>query len=297
MGHSNDRPGRRFWRLVSPVLAYFAVNLLVSFVASWIMTRQYIAAEGVGDTDALTREIYWALAEYTTEITALVAVLVIPVMILFMREDIRRDYIAGTREVYEQPQVLTLAAAALLGIAAAVTGNNLLAISGLTETYSQAYEELGAALYRGRILVEIAGIGIAAPVAEELVFRGVLLKRMLDYMPQKAAVVTSSLIFAIIHPNTPQKIYAALLGLLLGFVYVRTHSVRVPVALHIGANLFSVIASETGVLDAVTEKGGLAFSVYAFGGAMLTLFLLYFMYAKVETKLLIPAAGPPKEDS
>lgn len=65
---------------------------------------------------------------------------------------------------------------------------------------------------------------IIAPLTEELLFRGLILRGLLGRWRPWAAVVTSALLFALMHLNPAQMPVAFLLGLVLGWAYVRTRS-------------------------------------------------------------------------
>lgn len=88
------------------------------------------------------------------------------------------------------------------------------------------------------IMSEPAGymaIGILAPVAEEMVFRGAVLRRLLGLFSDKwhwVAIVVSAVIFGAVHGNVPQFVHAALIGLLLGWMYYRTGSVVAGIVFH-----------------------------------------------------------------
>lgn len=78
-------------------------------------------------------------------------------------------------------------------------------------------------------------IGILAPLAEELVFRGAILRKLLQLSGQKlhwVAIVFSALIFGAIHGNLPQFVHATLIGLILGWMYYRTDSIIPGVVFH-----------------------------------------------------------------
>lgn len=78
-------------------------------------------------------------------------------------------------------------------------------------------------------------IGILAPLAEELVFRGAVLRKLLAIFGEKwhwAAIVISALVFGAVHGNLPQFVHAALIGLLLGWMYYRTGSILPGVMFH-----------------------------------------------------------------
>ncbi len=74
-----------------------------------------------------------------------------------------------------------------------------------------------------------------APLMEELIFRKVLIDRMHVY-GQKTAVILSALIFGLFHGNPVQFTYAFTVGLVLGFVYVKTGKLRYSIALHMLLN-------------------------------------------------------------
>ena len=78
-------------------------------------------------------------------------------------------------------------------------------------------------------------IGILAPLVEELVFRGAILRTLLKLFDRKwhwVPIVISALIFGAVHMNVPQFVHAALIGLLLGWMYYRTDSIVPGVAFH-----------------------------------------------------------------
>lgn len=83
---------------------------------------------------------------------------------------------------------------------------------------------------------------ILAPLIEEYVFRKQLIDRMHNY-GEKTAVITSALMFGLFHGNLSQLFYAFLLGLVFGYVYLRTGKLRYSIGLHMFINcLGSVIA-------------------------------------------------------
>lgn len=78
-------------------------------------------------------------------------------------------------------------------------------------------------------------IGIVAPVAEEYVFRGAILRVLADALGKRgrwAAIATSAVLFAIVHGNMAQGLGALIIGLILGWMYVRTGSIVPGVVLH-----------------------------------------------------------------
>lgn len=71
-------------------------------------------------------------------------------------------------------------------------------------------------------------VGILGPVAEEMVFRGAVLRTLLNLFSQKShwwAILISAVLFGAIHFNTAQFAHALPIGLLLGWMYYRTGSI------------------------------------------------------------------------
>lgn len=83
---------------------------------------------------------------------------------------------------------------------------------------------------------------IAAPIFEEIVFRKFLIDRVIQY-GEGCAVVISGVFFMLLHGNFSQGFYALFIGLMLGFLYVRTGQIRYTIILHMIVNAMgSVIA-------------------------------------------------------
>lgn len=76
-------------------------------------------------------------------------------------------------------------------------------------------------------------VGLLAPLAEELVFRGAILRALLMKSRRHwPAIAISALLFALVHGNPAQMPHAFLVGLLLGWMYYRTDSIVPGVAYH-----------------------------------------------------------------
>ena len=74
-------------------------------------------------------------------------------------------------------------------------------------------------------------IGILAPIAEEMVFRGAILRSLLKaFSPQMHWLAI--MLFGVVHGNLPQGCHAFAIGLLLGWLYYRTDSIVPGVVFH-----------------------------------------------------------------
>lgn len=72
---------------------------------------------------------------------------------------------------------------------------------------------------------------LCAPVMEEFVFRKLIVDRAVHY-GQGVAVVLSGLMFGLFHGNLNQFVYAAVIGMFLAFLYVKTGKLKITISLH-----------------------------------------------------------------
>lgn len=83
---------------------------------------------------------------------------------------------------------------------------------------------------------------ILGPLFEEWIFRKELISRTRKY-GEKTAIVFSALFFALVHMNLFQFFYAFALGLMFGYVYVRTSKLRYSVAMHMIVNFMGGVVA------------------------------------------------------
>jgi uncharacterized protein len=85
-------------------------------------------------------------------------------------------------------------------------------------------------------------VGVAIPVVEEMLFRGVLYAWMSEQMPWVAAAVLSSLVFGVAHFESGKPVVAAcaVSGLSLAASFHYSHSLFAPILIHAVNNLTKV---------------------------------------------------------
>ncbi len=84
---------------------------------------------------------------------------------------------------------------------------------------------------------EIIFLVIVAPLGEELVFRKLLIDRSWMY-GELASIIFSAVCFGIYHGNVMQLFYTTAVGILLGYLYIRSGSYFLCVLVHSIINLF-----------------------------------------------------------
>ncbi len=86
-------------------------------------------------------------------------------------------------------------------------------------------------------------IAVAAPVLEELLFRGVVLNGLLKNYSSPKGLVFSAFFFGLVHGNWAQGISAFIFGLFVGWIYWKTESIIPGIAAHFSTNFVSFIGT------------------------------------------------------
>ncbi|WP_297437050.1 CPBP family intramembrane glutamic endopeptidase [uncultured Clostridium sp.] len=109
---------------------------------------------------------------------------------------------------------------------------------------------------------------LIAPIAEELIFRGILFNYIRKKINTPAAVIISSITFGIFHQNISQGLFAGALGILLSLMYVYTDSLFGDILTHMLVNTTST------VISLVLLSGGLGAATGAISGVISITYIL-----------------------
>ena len=122
------------------------------------------------------------------------------------------------------------------------------AIPGMQELYDQFVEMMGQ-MTGGPLWSSFLVTAIFAPIFEEWMCRGVVLRGLLTRMKPVWAIVISALFFALIHLNPWQALNAFIIGLVMGYVYYRTGSLLLTMLIHFVNNGTAVITAQIAGTD------------------------------------------------
>lgn len=138
-------------------------------------------------------------------------------------------------------------------------------------------------MLHGPLLINLLCVSVMAPVFEEWLCRGIVLRSLLGVSRPWVAISVSALFFGLIHGNLWQAIPAFLIGLLLGWVYYRTGSLKLTMLMHCVNNTFSLIISRIPSLkdyDTFNEMMGgwnASYIVSLAGCLLVSIFLIYIL--------------------
>lgn len=134
-------------------------------------------------------------------------------------------------------------------------------------------------------------IGIFGPICEEIVFRGGLMKPMLDRGANPwVAILLSAIVFGLVHGNPAQIPFAAMVGVVFGIIYYRTQSLVITSLCHILNNSASVVlmniyGEETDELTFENMLGTTGMWVTMAAAALAAAYLLWVFWKRTECKV------------
>ena len=218
--------GYQIWQIIYPIAMYYVVSSIVYFVLELFMGNE--------NRTYMLRQMICAAAT-------------IPVILGYYMQDQKiKNQVYGTDQQgldikLVKNILLSLVSAATFG----VTVNNIIAMTPLIEL-SGGFRQANEAFFGGQMVFEFLGSCLVIPIAEELLFRGVVYRRIRLLLHAVPAIILSAVIFGLVHVNLVQGLYAGILGLLLAFLYEKTGCFYAPVLGHIAANTVAVMRQETG---------------------------------------------------
>ncbi|MEN2265958.1 type II CAAX endopeptidase family protein, partial [Enterococcus faecium] len=180
--------------------------------------------------------------------TLLVTVILVVINILFLIYLAKRMNIIKTNHPFlTKKNILIILVATLIDRGIAIGGTLLLNTQGYTTT---ANDSTLIKLFSGvsPVLV-ILLLGIAAPIMEEIVFRGGIIGYLVENNAL-LAILISSFLFGIIHGPTNFISFGMyfFMGIILAVSYYKTKDLRVSISIHFLNNLFPAIAIAYGLI-------------------------------------------------
>ena len=122
--------------------------------------------------------------------------------------------------------------------------------SSILAEFYEMFTEMMKELTGGPFWSSFLTVAIFAPIFEEWMCRGMVLRGLLTKMKPGWAIVVSALFFAVIHANPWQALNAFMIGLVMGYVYYKTGSLILTMIIHFVNNGTSVFVVSCVILAA-----------------------------------------------
>ena len=247
------------------ILMYFGIQFLVSMVINTVSGYKVSAAlvaEGVDVTSEEFMILYYERAnEFVAKnlgivsfVSSLISCAVIFLIALGSKKRAARNEgrslsskeamggavkELGIRKISAVKTVLSILAG--FGLIAVING--VLSVLPLPEWLISSYSSASSVIKGSSLIGQIIGVVIAPALAEEILFRGVILGRLKKVMPVWSAVIVSSLAFALVHGNPLWIAYTFVMGLLVAMIDVKYDSIVPGMIMHFMFNLYGCLAA------------------------------------------------------
>ena len=261
-----------------PVLAALGVQLAAAFLVSFWFSAVSIVRlliEGISDPELLMSGMLTLLTDplYNDILMSVTFIALAVVFLLWYRKQKDRTTPASFDEVF---RIRHLAIFLFSGLAAQVAVSMCLnLILPLFPQTMEKYTALIESLVGGNVIVSVIATAVLAPIAEEIIFRELMTRKLCRIFPFWFANIIQALAFGLYHMNLVQGVYAFFLGLIFGYVAYRMKSIWASIMLH-GIVNASGLVLDIILPDALFEStvGMIIFAVLC-GSITILLTLLY----------------------
>lgn len=226
------------------IALYFVLQLIAAFIVTSILVLLQKMTTAVGDPAVdimavamVPTNLLWGLV--------LAATLQIGCMWFYLRKGDRAAQLGLTHFGR-----LSFARTVLLAVGAIILAtvfNHLYATYIIPGTPMQGdMAKMLASIPRTPINIALGlfAIAIAAPVIEELLFRGLLQTSLMRKMPPWAAIAASAFLFSLVHGQLYAIPALMSLGAAFGYIYYKTGSLRMTMLLHMLNNILALALTQ-----------------------------------------------------
>lgn len=214
------------WGGLTLVAVFFLIGLLLSSVVAMLLS-----AGGQG-----------------LEISMLVSypLMFVPALLFVWLKSRKAQNVSPIDRAPSKPGLMALLVIPLTLAAGFVVEPLVELLPDMPETLKTALE----AATSGNFWVNFACVCIMAPLLEEWLCRGMILRSLLyNRVPAWLSIGVSAVFFALIHGNLWQAIPAFMLGVLFGYVYYKTGSLKLTMLMHFTNNFLSLLISRIPSLE------------------------------------------------
>lgn len=263
-----EQKGRQIGEVIIPLITYYVVYNVAQFLLI-ILCNTVIGRFGSELQEYMTVHAQ-IMTELVKGLSRIIGVL--PLIPMLKKELSVYERTANGSSVF---LTVILAASASLGF------NILMTVTGFVQT-SAAYQDVadrqfGVSFGAGLIL-----FGLISPIAEEIVFRGLIFNRIRHFCPTVMAILVSGVLFGAFHGNPVQGIYGGCMGILIAYAYERMHSFIIPCLFHVTAN---------SIIYTLAQNAAVQAKLFTMLNCMILFITSVICIILIEKKRMIPTKG------
>lgn len=224
---------------------FMGVQFVVALVFMIVIAVQY-ALEAPGNVAYVTRMLTEIIQEpdvmtnLTVVATAISAVLAVFFYWLILgRKKTESDKLYFKEKVLRAKNFFMVSIATVGLYFLALILENLVAV--VSPDIFQSYSEMMEMSLGGNVFLVALAVVLLAPISEECIMRGLILRNLQKYFSAPVAIVIQAVMFGIFHMNWVQGLYVIPLGLAMGFLSVKGRSIFWCIYMHMLTNFMSFV--------------------------------------------------------
>lgn len=216
----------RAGKCVMPVAVYYFLCMFLTFGAAYII--------GTGQYGANTSQFFVNHSAGTAIIIRIFVLVlaIIPMFPAFLKEN---PVFVQNKATGGKDKAVYVLFTIVLAVVLALFLNVIFVKTGIS-SMSSGYEETSTKQFSLSLWAGLLMYGLCTPVAEEIVYRGLVYNRLRRYFEMPVPLIVAPLLFGVAHGNMVQLLYGFMMGFVICFVYERYGSFIYPVIFHIAAN-------------------------------------------------------------
>lgn len=235
---------RTIWQAGYPLLIEQGVSLLITLILLILFSSLFYQDSGLAGV-SIAGDI---LTENILLVTGVVSLIATPIFLLMVWKDSKKfgDTTSDTPVNLKDILMCMLGACGT-----ALAGAFMMSMMGM-QIGGDTFEQYAAVFDDTAPLAMVAVSLILTPLLEELLFRGLVFRRICRSYGAVWAALFSSLVYALTAGGGAQSIFCFVMGMVYSYAYVNTDRVWVPAVMHMAASTFILLA------DYIVEEYGLA---------------------------------------
>jgi phosphoglycolate phosphatase-like HAD superfamily hydrolase/membrane protease YdiL (CAAX protease family) len=187
--------------------------------------------------------------------TGVVDLILIPFLYMMYRRDEQRRISYGRTERILEINAFGAAAILIVALFSIGFADTIQVPLGML-IHDEVGEEINASLFKDvGLVVQFISLCAIGPACEELIFRGLVYRRVRDLLGVWSAVFLSAVFFGVYHQNLTQGVFAFFFGILLAAVYEHYGTIWAAIAAHAANNLYAVILNALLERELVSDTG------------------------------------------
>ncbi|MEJ6949783.1 CPBP family intramembrane glutamic endopeptidase [Natronospora cellulosivora (SeqCode)] len=229
------------------LVLFLVLHMIVSYLAAFFISifdilGKVFRGEDIEQSVEMIEEFILSNSGYISIIALIIPTIIIGFIIMTKRQITLSDLLFQNIDKAKIKMLIILTITTLLILIFNLyISSFLIIIFNLNELFTAGSEAIAYAIsgLQGFLLALIV-----APIAEEIIFRGLFLEGIASRHSAKKSIFTTAFMFSIFHMNLPQLIPSFILGLFLGYVYIKTKSLILCIYIHFVNNIIPFVVSQ-----------------------------------------------------